>query len=237
MQQHQEHPLGPGADTRSGSTIHLDRTYPLIASPPTPDTQAFNNEMQRRAAQWWAAMDAPKDNSTAADPDTDYELDCEPVGLPPPINFPPPAGARMLPGLVSMVCRNDVFWRGAAHGAYGFGEYWGFNWLLHQGREVLASDIFDMKTGWLRALTTATNLDRSAGASGVVEPLDFSDTSHWVVTSGGLGLTYSASDFNGIEEGGDGKYVVIPWSKLAPYLRKDGIVPQADWSATAMPGN
>lgn len=80
VQQHQQHPLGRSANAQFGSTIKLDRTYPLIASPPTPDTHAFNAEMQRRVAQWWAAMDAPEDNSTAADPTTNYALNCEPVG-------------------------------------------------------------------------------------------------------------------------------------------------------------
>jgi len=46
-----------------------------------------------------------------------------------------------------------------------------------------------------------------------------------------LGLAYSAAQFEGIEEGGLGLVDVIPWSKLAPDLRKGGIVPQADWSA------
>jgi hypothetical protein len=39
----------------------------------------------------------------------------------------------------------------------------------------------------------------------------------------------------GVEDGGMGTFDLIPWSKLAPYLSRDGIVPQADWSATVPP--
>jgi hypothetical protein len=62
--------------------------------------------------------------------------------------------------------------------------------------------------------------------------LDFSDTTHWVISSQGLGIIYSYSEFSGFESGGMGTLDFIPWSELAPYLRRGGIVPKADWSAT-----
>jgi hypothetical protein len=64
------------------------------------------------------------------------------------------------------------------------------------------------------------------------QKLDFADSSHWVVGSSGLGFAYSAAEREGyLEGGGGGVWDFIPWSKLAPYLRKDGIVPKADWVA------
>ena len=234
IHQHQKHTPGPEDDPFGNGPIKLDRTYPLIASPPTPDTQAFDTEMQRRAAQWWAAMDAPKDNSTAADPVTDYSLDCEPVGLPPPADSPSPDNARMLPGVISMACGTYVYPHGAGHGG---GEYWGFNWIVSAHRDITASDVFAPNTSWRAALTAAANAIRPAAPSWGLQKLDFTDPSHWVLERGGLGLSYSYWQFAGYIDGGCGYFALIPWAKLAPYLRKDGIVPRADWSATAMPEN
>jgi hypothetical protein len=222
----QEHPPGAGDDQSNQGPIKLDTTYPLVASPLTREAKAFNTKMRQVVAKWW---NGPQDNSTASDPDTDYSLDCEPVGLAPPVDSKLPSDLQMVPGVISVACGNYSYGLGAAHGG---GENWGFNWLVHQEREVRASDIFDMKTDWLRALTAAAEADRRSTGAQHYADLDFSDTSHWVVTAGGLGLTYSWAEFGGFEDGGAGMYDSISWSKLATFLRKDGIVPQADWSAT-----
>jgi hypothetical protein len=222
--QHQEHAPGPGDDQYKQGPIELNTTFPLIASPTSSEAKAFNSNMKKMAAKWWGW---PLENTTESDPDGDSTNDCEPVGLslPPDVDASEPSGLKMLPGVISTACESYGYLLGAAHGG---GSYWGFNWLMNQRREVRASDIFDMKTNWLRALTDAANADRSPGASGTIEPLDFSDISHWVVTSKGLGLTYPDGYFEGFEEGGDGMFDVIPWSKLVPNLRKDGIVPLTD---------
>lgn len=136
----------------------------------------------------------------------------------------------MLPGVISMSCLGGVEPREAAHGE---GSYSGFNWLVSQRRPIRASDVFTPNSGWLKALTALVNTDRQAEpAAPWIHALDFADTRHWVVGADGLGLAYSDAEFSGFEEGGEGGVDLIPWSKLAPYLRKDGIVPQADWSAT-----
>ena len=64
------------------------------------------------------------------------------------------------------------------------------------------------------------------------EKLDFSDTNNWVVARNGLGFIYSTADFFSVEDGGQGAFALIPWSKLRPYLNPHGIVPKADWNAT-----
>ena len=233
LHQQQEHDPGPGDDDAGQGPIKLDKTYPLIANPLSQEAKAFNAKMQYMAAKWWGNMDAPHDNTTASDPNTDYSLDCKPAGLPAPVDAPSPSGEQMLPGVISVACGNYVFTLGAAHGG---GENWGFNWLVHEKRELKASDVFSTRTRWLDALTAVVNAGRLAFNPGA-QKLDFSDTSHWVVETAGLGLTYSMAEFSGAEDGGMGTFDLVPWSKLAPYLRKDGIVPQADWSATAIPGN
>ena len=228
-----EHPPGLGDDQFKQGPITLDSTYPLIASPLTADAKKFNAEMHQLAGKWQSGQQY---NTTDLDSDFDVTSDCEPVGLSPPpdVDGIIPSGLRMVPGVVSDACEVYSYMLGAAHGG---GDYWGFNWLLHARRVMRASDIFDVRTKWLEALTKKVNADRSAGFNGVQFPLDVSDTTHWIVTTEGLGLTYPDSYFSGFEEGGEGMYDLIPWSKLAPYLRKDGIVPQADWSATAARSN
>ena len=230
--QHQEHVPGAGDDKNGQSPITLDKTYPLIASPLTAEARAFNSKIQQMSAKWWPG---PHDNSTRSDPDTHFKQDCEPVGLAPPpeVEALSLTGHQMLPGVISAACETYSFTIGYPHGE---GNYWGFNWLMEQRREIQASDVFDMKTAWLKALTVAANAGRNVGFNGVQYPLDFSDTTHWVVTAQGLGLIYRDSAFLGFLEGGGGTFYLIPWSELAPYLRKDGIVPQCDWSMITEPG-
>src|SRR5271165_5731534 len=204
--QYQEHAPGAGDNENGQQPITLEKTYPLIANPRPPDAKAFNTKMQQMAAKWWTG---PQNNTTASDPDTNLTLDCEPVGLTPPrdVDVSTPSGYSMVPGVISAVCENYTFILGFPHGE---GSYWGFNWVVNQRRELRASDIFDMKAGWLHALTVAANADRGVGFNGVQYPLDFSDTSHWVVTAVGLGLTYRDSAFTGFLEGGEGTFCLIP---------------------------
>jgi len=227
FQKLREHPPGPEDDQYGQGPIKLGITYPLIASPLTQEAKAYNAKMEQMVVKWW---NGPPDNTTASDPDANVWLDCQPVGLDPPVDSRLPAGLHMVPGVISAACDHYVFFLGAAHGG---GTNWGFNWLVQKRRQLQASDIFNMKTGWLLALSTAANADRSGvGQNSYADhTLDFSDTSHWVVTSGGLGLTYSWREFGGFEAGGAGMYDVISWSKLTPFLRKGGIVPQSDWSS------
>jgi len=135
-----------------------------------------------------------------------------------------------------MTCSVYAFPLDAAHGG---GSYSGFNWLVSQHRLVRASDIFIKNAGWLKALTALADADRQdlGNLPSWAPKLDFADTRHWVLGADGLGLAYSAAQFTGFEEGGLGGVDVIPWAKLTPYLRKDGIVPQSDWTATLPPTN
>ena len=226
--QHQEHPLGPGVDPEWGDAIKLDKTYPLISSPLTPDAKAFNAEIGKMLPKWW---NGPKDNKVQSDPDTNLTLDCEPTGEDPPVDGKFPDAGGMLPGVISIACMNYGYEHGAAHGG---GVYWGFNWLVHAQRTVEPSDIFTPRTPWLKTLTALVNADRNADGPPPfpLEKLDFSDTRNWVVASNGLGFIYSTADFFGFEDGGQGAFDLIPWSKLRPYLNPHGIVPKADWKAT-----
>jgi hypothetical protein len=209
----------------AGRPVKLDRKYPVIVSKLTPEAKAFNANMQQRAATWWAGMKAPKDNKTASDPNTDYSLDCEPVGAQPRMgDYIVQPDERMLPGVISVTCGSYVFPHNVGHGG---GKYWGFNWLVREGREVKPSDIFNMKTHWLAALTALADADR-AGHAPWAGKMDFSNTSHWVVETKGLGLAYSMAEFTGYIDGGSGDFDLISWTKLTPYLRKDGIVPTQD---------
>lgn len=228
--QHQEHAPGSGDDQSGQGPITLDKTYPVIASAFTQDAQAYNDYINWTISRWWSDIDGPLNNTVVADSDTDISLDCEPVGLPPPIDVRTPAGAVMLPGVIAMSCGANQYQLGAAHGG---GTYWGFNWLLAEHRPIGPLDVFTPNSGWLKALASLVNADRNANDNGAspLSKLDFADSHHWVLRSDGLGLTYSDGDFENCECGGDGTLDVIPWSKLAPYLRKDGIIPRADWSA------
>ncbi len=222
---HQEHPPAPNSDLDGQGPIKLDLTYPIIASPHTPGAELFNAAMKRMSATWWEAIGAPKDNKTASDPDTDISLNCEPVGLPPPVDGNTPPNAQMLPGVISVACGYYMYGHGYAHGA---GDNWGLNWIVLKRRALRASDIFNVKTNWLTALTDLVDADRGSPPENL-RTLDFSDTSHWVVSSVGLGFTYSDAAFANVEDGGMGTIDFIPWSNLDPYLRQDGVVPRADW--------
>ena len=198
-------------------------SYPLIDSPLTSGARTYNAQVQR--------MWGTSDNTTGSG-----SLDCEPIGLPLPVDSKYPDNLKMLPGVISMACLSYVNVPGAAH---GFGASSGFNWQINQSHEVHAGDVFDVKTHWLNALTIMANADRDALGtnSSVLSPLDFSNTSHWVIAAQGFGLTYSAADFTGFTDGGSGVIAFIPWSKLKPYLNPHGIVPRADWNANPPPGN
>ena len=231
--QNQQHALEPGADTGWGNAIKLDKTYPLISAPLTPDAKAFNAEIHKILPEWW---NGPADNTTQSDPDTDITLDCEPVGVPLPVDSVSD-GLKMLPGVISIACMDYRYPHGAAHGD---GAYWGFNWLVHERRRVTVADVFAPHTPWLKALAALLSADQNAnGAPAVlVEGADaFADTSHWVVTRNGLGFIDQYASFYGYVDGGCGAFDLIPWSKLRPYLNPHGIVPRSDWNATLPPGN
>jgi hypothetical protein len=110
------------------------------------------------------------------------------------------------------------------------GFAWGYNWLVAQHRPIQPEDIFSSNSDWRRALTVLVDADR--GKAPWAGKLNIADTHHWVLGSDGLGFAFSNSDFTGYFSPCEGCVDVIPWSKLAPYLRKGGIVPQSDWSAT-----
>jgi len=131
--------MAPGPDDNfdGQGPINLDKTYPQIADPLNAGANLFNAEMRRLAAKWWEAMGAPKDNKQTSDPDTNFSLNCETVGLPPPVDASSPENAEMLPGVISVACGRYIDGLGTAHGG---GENWGFNWILREGRTVRAGD-------------------------------------------------------------------------------------------------
>ncbi len=227
--QDQQHALGSGVDPSWGSTIKLDKTYPLISSPLTPDAKAFNAEIDKILPEWW---NGPTDNKVQSDPDTDITLDCEPAGEDPPVDGKFPDAGGMLPGVISVACMNYSYMHGAPHGG---GTFWGFNWLVHERRRVKADDIFAPHTQWLKAFAALLNADQNANgppAFPVDGSSEFGDPSHWVVAINGLGFIDSCAGLYGFDDGGQGAFVLIPWSQLRPYLNPHGIVPQVDWNAT-----
>lgn len=226
--QHQQHALGPGVDTEWGNAIKLHKTYPLISSPLTPGAKAYNTEIHKMLPEWW---NGPEDNTTKSDPDTDITLDCEPTGNNLPVDGQSLNPGGMLPGIVSIGCMNYGYMHGAIHGG---GVYWGFNWLVHAQRTVEPSDIFAPHSLWLQHLTALVNADRNANGPPAFPPekLALSDTTHWVVARNGLGFIYSYAELFGYQDGGSGGFVLIPWSKLRPYLNPHGIVPKANWNAS-----
>jgi hypothetical protein len=229
IHQHKEHPIGPDVDPGWGPVIKLDKAYPVISSPLTADAKFYNADIGALMPRWWRGVDGPPNNSLAADSAWDISLDCEPVGQQLPVDGPVPANAVMLPGVISISCGSYNYMHGAAHGG---GFYWGFNWLVAQHRPIKPLDIFAPNSGWLEALTALVDASRNAGNNmpGMkLAKLDFADTHHWVLMTAGLGLTYAHTEFGNCECGGEGMLYVIPWSKLSPYLRKDGIVPQKYW--------
>lgn len=232
INQHQEYAPGPNSDPGFGD-IKLSRQYPSIVPPLTPDAQAYNNYIKALIMRWWHDTGSPLNNSVEADPDTDRALACEPVGEPIEEGaFSAPAGMRMLPNVISMTCGFIYYIHGLPHAR---GIFWGFNWLVSQRRPIRPLDVFRPDSGWLRALTMLVNADRSAGDNNSDIPLaklDYADSHRWVLTNFGLGLSYSAEEFENCVCGGLPAFDVIPWSKLAPYLRKGGIVPESDWSTT-----
>jgi hypothetical protein len=220
LNQSQESPPDANADPIDHAPDKFERTFPVISAPTTAETKAFDAAMLKMIAS----------NGNGGTEDSDLSIDCEPVGLAAPVDSRVPTGLAMIPGVISAACRSYLYLHGAPH---GYGSNWGFNWLVFQRREIRASDIFDTKTGWLAALNKSAKADQSAAGqtAGSSDPLNLADTSHWVVTTGGLGITYSWSEFAGEEDGGAGMLDAISWSKLAPFLRKDGIIPKSDWSA------
>ncbi len=214
------------------TTLHL--SYPLIASPLTPEAKVYNNAITQLIRLWWADIGAPKDNSQQTDPYTDYALDCAPGGALPPEGGP---GVQvielMLPGVISITCHGYLFPHGGAHGG---SSDWGFNWIVSKRRAVQPDDIFVANSGWLKALTALANSYRQDAAPWS-KKLDFADRHHWVLGANGFGLTYTIGEFVGYSEGGVGMFAIIPWSKLKPYLNPHGIVPQSDWNTTLPAGN
>ena len=228
VHQHQEHAPGPGADPFGEGQITLDLLFPVIADPRTAEAKNYNTAIRQIIHQWWKTIGGPKDNSQSADPGTGYNLNCVPVGEPEAYGQPP--ADQMLPGVISMSCvaAADLLASGTANG----GLAWGYNWLLAQHRPIQPDDIFAPNSGWLKALTLLLDADRKRfGLAPWATKLDAADRHHWFLGSAGLGFAYSNSEFSGYASPCEGCFDVIPWSKLAPYLRKGGVVPQADWSA------
>jgi hypothetical protein len=235
----QAHPLGAGVDTGEGNAITLTEAYPLMAQPLTPDAQAYNAYSSGMMSRWWRDIGGPKDNSVAADPDTDYTIDCEATGPNVPIvDNQLPSTPEMLPGVISMVCIGSSVphMQSPSDGRISMAGvlWWGANWLVAQHRPVKASDIFIANSGWLKAATAIADADRDT-TRGPLQKLDYADSHRWVLTNEGLGFAFRQCEFNNFCFNDEGYLEVIPWSKLASYLRKDGIIPRADWSATVSP--
>jgi hypothetical protein len=232
--QQQQHAVGPGVDTGWGDAIKLDKTYPLISSPLTPDAIAYNEKIKELIGRWWKVIGAPYDNSQKSDPDTDYQMSCLPGGgvvddgFDNDDNGGTPNQDQMLPGVISMTCFAYISLHGGAHGE---GQEWGFNWLVAQQRPLKPDDVFRPNAEWLGAITAISNADRGDAPS-YAPKLDLADRHHWVVGATGLGLAYTMGYLSGYVEGGAGGFYIIPWSKLHPYLNPHGIVPKADWNAT-----
>jgi hypothetical protein len=224
---HREH-NDPSDPYSNYGPVILDQTIPLIESPSSYLARTYNVALLRLAAKWWITLGGPPDNLASSDPSTDVWLDCEAVGFQPPVdNYTAKPDDEMLPNVISASCG---IYRNVHGGAHGGGIYWGFNWILNQGREIRASDVFRTNSNWQSALTTALYPAGVTLADGMKVP-DLSNTAHWVLETKGLGLTYSMNEFSGTEDGGLGAFALVSWSTLKRYLKPGGIVPRKYWNA------
>lgn len=225
-----EHSPGPAGDSQGaggGGLIKLNVIYPVVISPLTNEIKTYNNTIIGLIPRWWNDISGPSDNSQAADPDADHTLSCSPGGG---AEANGRWGAQqqemMLPGVISMTCVGVEYYHG---GRSPYSVEWGYNWLVSQQRQIKPTDVFIANSGWLKALTALLNAERQ-NAAPWDKTIDVADRHHWVLGANGLGFAYSAEEFTGYADGGDVDFTVIPWSKLASYLRKDGIVPQKYWT-------
>ncbi len=210
---------------------NLDIFYPIIASPLSADAKVYNSAIAEIVQRWENDIGFSKGKTGAYGPNTVYSIDCEPGGgngdrdsSTPPL--------QMLPDVISMTCMGGS---NPSDGAGAFnGSEWGYNWLLTQHRPVNALDIFSRNSGWLKALNALAHADVSPD---LVSKPNFADSHRWVLTKNGLGFAFMLGEVAGYTDGGSGAFLLIPWSKLRPYLNPHGIVPRADWNATLPAGN
>ncbi len=222
------HPSIPHRNFGYNFDVQLLLSYQLIAAPLSQDAMVYNSKFKKLFIQWWGDIGGPNYTSQVADPDTDYNLICDPRAR---FNYEgKQSEARpvesMLPGVISLYCLGYVY----PHDTHRHFYQWGFNWLVAKRRPITPRDIFIPNSGWLNAIIADAHKER---AFIPLKGIDYADRHHWLLGSMGLGYLYGHDELpSGAINNQAIYFALIPWSKLRPYLNPHGIVPKADWKAT-----
>lgn len=187
----------PEADDNTGGHtgfVTLEFSYPQIDGPKTPMEKEINAKLATRAkpSPEYFMSDSMDDDWT------DIRI------------------AAVRPALISFRGDSNIYGHGAAH---GFGDFFYDHWLVGQGRELTAADIFSAETKWedfLRATCFAAvkhlgvvSATRGVGDNPVMP-------SHWSFGRKGFTITFSLLEVGAYPDGEP--EVTIPWDKLKPYL-------------------
>jgi len=217
-------PNQPGNDV--STQVHLERQIPQIVPPVSPSAAKFNSEIKHFIADIWTNIGAPKTNNPRDDQwDNEYYIW---AGVGPSEEAPPEAWNDMLPGVLSVefeICSDSL---GGAHGSCFPSD---FNWLIAAGRVLQPEDLFDATKNWKLALGNyliAQSQGSQPGDSSMNKYIvsTAGDPNSWFVTREGLRVGFTSNVFDRCECGGDDLDVLVPWSALAPYLKKGGLVQQ-----------
>jgi len=127
--------------------------------------------------------------------------------------------------LISVEISSGSYSHGSVHGADGRSVV---NWLVLSGRELKPEDIFDQTTSWRGALRSYCFHDLSAREGYLVKkPEDLGEMptqpERWVLGKSGLTIQFNPYE---VASYGDGlPEVLVPWSKLKPYLLSNAPIP------------
>jgi hypothetical protein len=197
----------------------VDMQIPQIIAPLTMQADAFNKQIIRSISMNAGNFGVP--NFNYENPHNNYLVT---AGLSAPIKDSGKTAPDMLPGVASFGIDISQYCNGCS-----VQRSWPtpVNWIIAKARPVVAEDIFDPKTNWQQALTDQA-CTRSTGCGLLYLtnlPVEAAFPPNWLLSRRGILIMFSAKyPASNMYEGTEGS-VLVPWSSLKPYLKKDGLVP------------
>lgn len=187
----------PETDDTSGyksGFVILDISYPQLDAPKTP------SEIRMNALLADAPSKTEKDFKPANSEDTTLRVELSAVR----------------PALISFDGVSGSYGHGAAHGQYA---PYSMHWLVREGRQLKALDIFSAQTKWQdflrnRCFDGIKHFDFIKAASELQETPVSPDA--WTLDKKGLTVTFAPYEVASYADGTP--QVTISWDKLKPYL-------------------
>jgi len=197
--------------------VVFEQQIPQISGPVTAQAIAFNKAMQIFIDKEWQENGAPKTYGQKTDPyDTTYILLAGKSTDASHENY-----QHMPSDLISIAFVYVWYEDESRPGETPFS----FNWVIDKQRPLEPGDIFDTKRDWRHYLKKQFLIHGECSSTPPIDVLSYvSDPNHWLVYRQGLQIGYDL-EYLGCPSGGVGATEsFIPWTSLAPYLNKSGLI-------------